>query len=111
MDGVIDDCDYFTAFIIACPNSEILPFLLEDLEGLGCNTEINSDWVIDNNSNEDDNQNSGLNLFVMSEPLYLYLTEEEYYDYISTLDCGRFDTDFGSTWSLYLYHLMLIHLK
>ena len=36
--------------------SEILPFLLEDLEGLGCNTEINSDWVIDNNfSNEDDN--------------------------------------------------------
>ena len=101
MDGVIDDCDYFTAFIIACPNSEILPFLLEDLEGLGCNTEINSDWVIDNNSNEDDNQNNQewFEFICNGEPLYLYLTEEEYYDYISTLDCEEFDTDFGSTWS------------
>ena len=36
-DGVIDEeCDYFTAYILACPNSELVFYLLEDLEGLGC---------------------------------------------------------------------------
>ena len=27
------------------------------------------------------------------------MTEEEWYEYISTLDCDEFDSDFGSSWT------------
>ena len=35
LDGSIDECDYFSAGILVCPNSEWAPYFLEDIEGLG----------------------------------------------------------------------------
>ena len=201
-DGSIDECDYFSAGMLVCPNSEWALFFLEDIEGLGCNTDIDS-WSINNDSGEDyedvnnledceegvfisvgmgdwmdevswnitscdgaeviaeggapynncinlpeyfvinmydsfgdgwsgnvmyidglgeftlqsgnqdsvansddcitdvvsDNNQEWFEFICNGEPIYSYMTEEEWYQYISTLDCDEFDSDFGSSWT------------
>ena len=64
-----------------------------------------TDFFDDNNGNNEE----WFEFICNGEPIYSYMIEEEWYEYISTLDCDEFDSDFGSSWTPVLFPLMLIH--
>ena len=69
------------------------------LESGAQDTISNSDDCVINDIDDNVNNEQWFEFICNGEPIYSYMTEEEWYEYISTLDCDEFDSDFGSSWT------------
>ena len=116
-DGVIDnECDYFSAYVLACPDSELVFYLLEDLEGLGCDfdfdeiIEINDDLGDDEDEDNDweDEDNDWGDVFTFEcngEEITIELDSIGFIDYesyiesiLSNYDCEEWSDDEDNDW-------------